>query len=328
MKILSPILLLLVLFTACGEEPLRPPVEGEIPIVFGAETYDIIIQEGITYAEGLSHESINSENATPAALQLDVFLPDNALTNRPAIMLIHGGGFISGNRSVAAMVTLARHFAARGWVAFSIDYRLRDDFGTVPEAWEAVADTLDPSLSPQFLAMYPAHRDAKAALRWIVANAEMYNINTDYITVGGGSAGAITAIGISLSEASDFNTELSLDDDPTLATTHQDQAFQVQSIIDFWGSKISLDALEMTYGPQEFDTHMPPIMIVHGTEDSTVPFSGAEELQSLYEASAVSYDFYPLEGKGHGAWNATVGDKRLEELAFDFVVKTQELVVE
>ena len=46
-----------------------------------------------------------------------------------------------------------------------------------------------PSNLNQIYAMYPTHRDAKAALRWIIANADNYNINTDYITVGGGSAG-------------------------------------------------------------------------------------------------------------------------------------------
>ena len=42
--------------------------------------------------------------------------------------------------------------------------------------------------------MYAAQRDAKAALRWMVANASTYGINPDYITVGGASAGAITTV--------------------------------------------------------------------------------------------------------------------------------------
>ena len=33
-------------------------------------------------------------------------------------------------------------------------------------------------------------QDSKAALRWIIANSNIYKINTDYITVGGNSAGS------------------------------------------------------------------------------------------------------------------------------------------
>ena len=44
--------------------------------------------------------------------------------------------------------------------------------------------------------MYPAMRDAKAAVRWVRANAEQYNAAPEYITAIGGSAGAVVAIGI------------------------------------------------------------------------------------------------------------------------------------
>ena len=59
-----------------------------------------------------------------------------------------------------------------------------------------------------------------------------------------------------------------------------------------------------------------------------MPFSGAEELKAIYDSTGVANAYYPLEGKGHGAWNATVNGKRLEELSFDFVVEQQDLTVE
>ena len=51
----------------------------------------------------------------------------------------------------------------------------------------------------QAVAMYAAQRDSKAALRWIVANAETYNISTDQISVGGNSAGSVTTIALGIS---------------------------------------------------------------------------------------------------------------------------------
>ena len=65
----------------------------------------------------------------------------------------------------------------------------------------------------QATAMYLAQRDAKAALRWIVANANTCNINKDFITVGGASAGAITTIALGISNQEDFRDEISVLED-------------------------------------------------------------------------------------------------------------------
>ena len=63
----------------------------------------------------------------------------------------------------------------------------------------AVANNLSASKVQQGIAMYAAQRDAKAAVRWIAANSTTYNINLDFITVGGASAGAVTAIALGIS---------------------------------------------------------------------------------------------------------------------------------
>ena len=64
--------------------------------------------------------------------------------------------------------------------------------GIAPSRW---IDTLlnNAQTSGNFkkgIATYMAIRDSKAALRWIMANSYTYKINTDYITVGGNSAGS------------------------------------------------------------------------------------------------------------------------------------------
>ena len=62
----------------------------------------------------------------------------------------------------------------------------------IPAAWNEFAQT---TASPnQVRAMYLAARDAKAAVRWVTANAESLNVDIDQIAVGGGSAGAYTAV--------------------------------------------------------------------------------------------------------------------------------------
>ena len=115
--------------------------------------------------------------------------------------------------------------------------------------------------------------------------------------------------------------------DPTLATTNTDQSYQVHTILDFWGSKVTLDILDSIYCRQRFDPLDAPHFIAHGTEDPTVSFSKAEELRAICEANDIPYVFYPLEGYRHGAWNASIDGKRLEDLAFDFIIQQQNMTV-
>ncbi|HUS03032.1 MAG TPA: alpha/beta hydrolase [Chitinophagaceae bacterium] len=98
-------------------------------------------------------------------LQLDVFYPSNKTKQkRIAIMIIHGGGWRTGNRT--QHYPLAQRLANMGYVCFTPEYRLSTE------------------------ALYPAAvYDLKAALRWIHANAKKYNIGTAKIAVLGFSAG-------------------------------------------------------------------------------------------------------------------------------------------
>lgn len=331
MQKLFSILLLIFLLAACSnndENGVSPSTLGGTPIIKSASTYPIRIERNITYGEGLSHQSLNSTSATVTPLQLDVHIPENDSENRPAYLFIHGGGFTGGDKRQEVIENLADYYSSRGWVFISINYRLLRDIGTVPQEWVDYSASLPADLRTQFLAIYPAQRDAKAAVRWLVANADTYNINTDYITVGGGSAGAITAITVGISNPEDFRDEIDSTLDNTLASTNINQSFQVKTIIDHWGSDVALEGLEAVYGHNRFNSNNPPLFIAHGTEDPTVLYSEALELKEIYENNGVPLAFYPLEGAGHGVWNFTVDGKRLEELAFEFIVEQQTLVVE
>ncbi len=323
------IVVIVVLIMACKTSDDLPSTnpQNSTPEVMANSTYDVVLEEDVVYAEGLSHNSLNSSDYTIMPLMLDVYTPNNTLENRPAFMFIHGGAFIGGSKQQEEVLHLADYYTSRGWVFISVDYRLQRDKGTVPQEWADYSTNVPSGDSSQFLAIYPAQRDAKAAMRWLVANAEKYHINTDYITVGGGSAGAVTAIALGISNQEDFRDEISRDLDPTLAGTNLDQTYKIQTIINFWGSKVALDILELLYDYQRFDSNDPPLFIAHGTEDPTVPFSNAEDLKTIYDNTKIPLAYYPFEGYGHGTWNATVDNKRIEELAFEFIVEQQGLVI-
>lgn len=300
-----------------------PVQDAQAPTVTEEATYEVLVTQDIVYAEGLSHESINSTASSVKQLKLDAYVPNNSSTNRPAVLLIHGGAFKGGSKDVSQMTYLANYFAERGWVAFSINYRLQADKGTVPDEWKTYIENNSALIADveQAYALYPASRDAKAALRWAFANAQTYNINPDYVSVGGGSAGAVSATMLGVTEAEDYYSEIDATTDPTLATTNGNETTNVRAILDFWGSGSTARLINDLYGKQRFGANDAPIIIMHGTEDPTVLFSEAETLRDHYIDSGVPYEFYPLEGQGHGPWNATVDGKRLEVLCFDFMVK-------
>lgn len=323
-------LLLILASMAC--RPASPSATAthradDAPQVFAAATYEVAKTTGIVYAEGMRHAEWGGAPDETVPLLLDVYEPVDAPGNRPAILFIHGGGFKTGSRT--SMSVLPRAFAARGWVAFSIDYRLAADHGTVPAAWATnVAARASGSRYETLMAMYPAGRDAKAAVRWLYANAERYQVNTNAITAAGSSAGAFLSVMLGVSEPQDFRDELFLDGDPTLATTHLDQPARVQTVIDFWGGPGLLDALATAYGVDRFDATDAPLLIVHGEQDTVVDVSNAKRLQARYAQTGAPYEMHLLPGYGHGAWDADVDGVSLATLAFMFIVRQQGLRVQ
>ncbi len=98
-------------------------------------------------------------------LVTDAFYPvKKAKGKRIAIIIIHGGGWRSGNRM--QHYPLARHLANLGYVCFTPEYRLSTE------------------------ALYPAAvQDLKASIRWVKEHATEYRVDTTKIVMLGFSAG-------------------------------------------------------------------------------------------------------------------------------------------
>ena len=342
-----------LLLIACDKEEPITPGDGT-PSVKAEASYTVLVDEDITYAEGLSYDA-SSTSPFAKPLKLDVYQPNNNSINRPVFMFIHGGGFTGGIKHKPEIVEMANYYASRGWVFISIDYRTTEELGTIqgmtpeelimfykgiaPQEWieNALQGAENSGQVQQATAMYLAQRDAKAALRWIVANAGTYNINTDFITVGGASAGAISTIALGISNLEDFRDEITISDDPTLSTTNLNETYVVKSMVYFWGSNIKLDVFEAVYDLEQYDrydTNDPELFMGHGTaEDPVTPYEEALELQGIYDSLGIYNKLETLlnpngNPAGHGAWNAVVNGKGLSELTFDFLVERQNLTVE
>ena len=97
-------------------------------------------------------------------LKLDAFIPASKKQKNAVVLIIHGGGWRSGNR--AQHIPLAQKLAQAGYAAFTVEYRLSTE------------------------ALYPAGvEDLKGALRWIKLNAAKYNVDSNRVAVLGFSAG-------------------------------------------------------------------------------------------------------------------------------------------
>jgi acetyl esterase/lipase len=108
-------------------------------------------------------------------LRLDVTLPSAPVpgggTKRPALMQIHGGAWMIGDKREQG-IPLLNHMAAQGWVGFNVNYRL----------------------SPS-VALPEQVVDLKRGIAWIREHADEYGIDPDFICVTGGSAGGhLTAL--------------------------------------------------------------------------------------------------------------------------------------
>lgn len=298
--------------------------DTEISAVFRNAEFGIDIDYDVVYAQGLSHSDWNAPDAVPMDLLLDVYTPRNDEVDRPAMVFIHGGGFTGGDKGTDAPASFARYFAERGFVSLSINYRLLGDYGTLPAEFVDAVDAfpgLTDSERDQTKAMYPAVRDAKAALRWLVANASEYGVDPDQISVVGGSAGSYISIALGATDFDDYTNELSMSEDSTLSTAHLGERVIVAAVVDHWGGPACVDLPQIVDGQTRWSQNDAPLSIVHGTEDLTVSYELAETLADIYTDTGAYHELTTLQGAGHGAWNSTVDGQALTDLAFDFVVR-------
>ena len=228
-------------------------------------------------------------------LKMDIYLPKasaDPFTARPAVMMIHGGGFYKGSKGTRAKECVA--LAKRGFVAFSIAYRL---------GW----DSLNPA--DQLNATYRAQQDANAAMRYMVANRLTYEVDTNWLFVAGSSAGAATALNMVYASQSEWNTVVpgiennlgSLDTSGNNITT----PFSIKGIYNNWGGTYS-----MVIQPSD----MVPMISYHGLLDTKVPIDsasstvvGSRNIHNKLVANGVCSRLYIDSLGGHGIYGGSNG---------------------
>lgn len=212
----------------------------------------------------------NATNASGQSqnLKLDIYMPKNdTATNRPLILWMHGGSFVSGSKDNTEIVPFAQRFAKRGFVCASIQYRLG-------------LDGFPPNQQIVLRSVIRAVQDGKGAVRFFRANASTYGIDTTHIFFGGSSAGAISALHIGyLSSLEEFQLETDsslvvglggLEGGNDAAPGYSSKIHGVINLCGAIGEKVWIIPGDI------------PVASVHGDQDGTVPYGTAEiKFQSL-----------------------------------------------
>ncbi len=118
----------------------------------------------------------------------DLYLPSKVidadraarLSQRPGVIIIHGGGWATGDKGAAREINIGTTLASQGYVCMSINYLLQPKEG--PRIW------------PRNL------HDCKTAVRWLRANSSKLQLDTEHIGVIGGSAGGHLALMLGLTD--------------------------------------------------------------------------------------------------------------------------------
>ena len=111
----------------------------------------------------VSYITVKFGNGT-RELKADLFYLKEIKQKLPGVVLVHGGGWRSGDKSMNT--PLAQQLALHGYFVMSVEYQL------------------------SFEAKYPAAvHNLKAAIRWLRSNAQELQLNENYIAIIGGSAG-------------------------------------------------------------------------------------------------------------------------------------------
>lgn len=232
------------------------------------------------------HENITYGVAGGQTLLLDIFEPAGQANSRPhpAVILIHGGGWTSFDKST--MHPLARFLALSGFVTVTVDYRLYHDNAN---RWPAQLD------------------DVQRAVRWVRANAAKYNVDPEHIGAYGHSAGAQLALLLGMVETRD-NSDAALAkysskveavveaSGPTDLTAEHD-APNAKFLADFLGAdyethpEVWRDASPVWHAAKS----NAPILIIHGTRDQMVPVAQAAELDAALVKAGADVKFLQLE---------------------------------
>jgi acetyl esterase/lipase len=217
--------------------------------------------------------------------RLDVYLPyahpSEISKPKPAVLFIHGGGFVGGDKGEYRTASVCTDLTRAGYVVVSCNYILGPK--DKPGVW------------PRNIA------DCRDAVRWMRANADKLSLDPSRIAVAGGSAGGYLALMVGLSD-----DKTGPGGDPNAK-----HSAAVDAVIDMYGvvnfskhGKGDVPGVpaegQAAYLPEnQCDENDPPVLIFHGTDDKIVDIAQSQSMAAALSRAKTRYDFVTVEGAPH-----------------------------
>ncbi len=255
-----------------------------------------------------SWEDINYADDTLVSHRMDVYLPEISKASYPAVMIIYGSAFFGDDLKQKAYKTLGEPLLNSGFAVVTVNHRSSRD------------------------AIFPAQiQDIKAAVRFIKANGNKFQIDTSFIGITGYSSGG------HLSAMAGTSGSVKL------MTINSESAQIEGSVGNYTAYSSSVDAVVNWFGPTDFqsmdscgstmvhdapdspesiligapiqdnddlcalanpisyiDPDDPPFLIFHGDADPLVPHCQSDLLFEALQKTGVSSRFVLVPGAGHG----------------------------
>jgi para-nitrobenzyl esterase len=246
---------------------------------------------GVAITKNIRYGSIpNLATDSTSDRILDLFLPKKANKTElvPVFLFIHGGGFTGGDKG--SMTSLCSKIAAQGFAVVSINYTLYLKYKGVKGSYCSnnmanglpQNDSFHPVLNE---AVAKASEDALEAMKWVKDNAAKYHFNTNQFAIGGGSAGAMTALYV--------------------AYVSKQKVLAVKAVVDLWGG------LEST---KSITNNKLPVLIYHGDKDELINVQFAYALDNrMKEIGSKNSVLNIMIDKGHVQYKY-VEDTKIPEI--------------
>jgi acetyl esterase/lipase len=214
---------------------------------------------------------------------MDIYVPTGTASPNPTILLVHGGGWVSGDK--AELTSSAEYFASQGYTAANINYRLATDTSN----------------------QYPtADNDTVQALQFVQSHAAVYQVDKTHISAFGTSAGASLALTLGtehlVNGVMDFYGPTDFTDQNLLNDTFNNESNAAILMTVFGvglpqGYTLYFDASPIN----NLSASFPPTIIFHGELDNTVPYMQSVNLNTaLTQTWGVVSDLNLEPTLGHG----------------------------
>jgi len=268
------------------------------------------------------------------AFSLDIYSDTTVDDDAPLALLIHGGGFVGGDK--ADMAVEAAAFAARGFRAVSINYPLcKDMFDHTTQAlhpWNSTnptdgnnsdclgvasgTDNLPAEIRGSLAG--PASRAARLAIQYMHTGgrATQYQVDTSKTVCHGASAGAITCYGTLFWNTTIIaypNITNALVPDPVLDQYHINVAAARAGGIQPGNEHI------VNVTQETVDAMAPGAAVwdLHGDNDTVVPLESSDNMMNIAETYGIPHQQVVIEGAGHGLFRYLNGS--VLEGMFEFI---------